>query len=152
MFSLIITIISIALVAALAVATIYYGGTVFNTGNAKSSANAIIVAAQQLGAANTIYLTNNAGTRADYATLTLPANGYMANPPTLPQGLILNSIDTATGVISGTVSQTLPNVCDAINILAGGAASGGIVKTAVAGAPYGCAGPGTVPYVFSLNG
>ena len=39
MFSLIITIISIALVAALALATIYYGGSAFNKSSATATAS-----------------------------------------------------------------------------------------------------------------
>jgi sensor histidine kinase regulating citrate/malate metabolism len=50
MFSLIITIISIALVAAIAVATLYYGGTQFSQGTAKATADQIISAAQQIAA------------------------------------------------------------------------------------------------------
>ena len=38
MFSLIITIISVALVAALALATLYYGGDAFNEGRPKAEA------------------------------------------------------------------------------------------------------------------
>ena len=45
MFSLIITIISIALVAALAVATIYYGGDAFNQGTTKAKASTIVMPA-----------------------------------------------------------------------------------------------------------
>ena len=38
MFSLIVTIIAIALVAALALATLYYGGSAFNQSSAKAQA------------------------------------------------------------------------------------------------------------------
>ena len=51
MFSLIITIISIALVAALALATIYYGGTAFNRGTAEAKASQLINEGQQINAA-----------------------------------------------------------------------------------------------------
>ena len=53
MFSLIITIISIALVAALALATLYYGGDAFNQGRADAEASKILNQGQQmLGAAD----------------------------------------------------------------------------------------------------
>ena len=52
MFSLIVTIISIALVAALALATLYYGGSAFTQGNAQAAAARHILQGQQvLGAA-----------------------------------------------------------------------------------------------------
>lgn len=54
MFSLIITLLSIALVAALALATLYYGGTSWGTGGDASRAAQILTQGQQvLGAADT---------------------------------------------------------------------------------------------------
>lgn len=55
MFSLIITIISIALVAALALATLYYGGSAFNKGQAGAKAAQLINEGQQVNGAVTIY-------------------------------------------------------------------------------------------------
>lgn len=53
MFSLIIVIVSIALVAALAVATLYYGGTSWGQGGQASRAAQILTQGQQvLGAAD----------------------------------------------------------------------------------------------------
>lgn len=54
MFSLIITIISIALVAALALATLYYGGSAFNRGSAGATASQLINEGQQLNGAVSI--------------------------------------------------------------------------------------------------
>ena len=51
MFSLIISIIAIALVAALALASIYYGGDAFKTGTTKAEASTIINQGQQIQAA-----------------------------------------------------------------------------------------------------
>lgn len=57
MFSLIITVISIALVAALALATLYYGGNAFNEGRARAEASKLHNHAQQLlGAADLFYV------------------------------------------------------------------------------------------------
>jgi hypothetical protein len=54
MFSLIISIISIALVAALAAATVYFGGAAFNKGSAGADASAFINAGQQIAGAFTL--------------------------------------------------------------------------------------------------
>ena len=51
MFSLIITVIAIALVAALALATIYYGGNAFNKGSASAKAAQLIMEGQQISGA-----------------------------------------------------------------------------------------------------
>lgn len=55
MFSLIITIVSIALVAALAVATIYYGGSAHSEARRVAEASTAINAMQQVHAAVTMY-------------------------------------------------------------------------------------------------
>lgn len=55
MFSLIITIISIALVAALAVATIYYGGAAFTKNGTKAEAVKVVNAGQQINGAIEMY-------------------------------------------------------------------------------------------------
>lgn len=54
MFSLIISIISIALVAALAAATVYFGGAAFNKGSAGADASTFINAGQQIAGAFTL--------------------------------------------------------------------------------------------------
>lgn len=61
MFSLIITIISIALVAALAVATIYYGGSVFGQGTSQAQAGKVVNEGQQIDGAIKLYQTDHAG-------------------------------------------------------------------------------------------
>ena len=63
MFSLIITIISIALVAALAVATIYYGGAAFNKGSADAAASQLMNAAQQVQGAVVLYAQDHGGAK-----------------------------------------------------------------------------------------
>lgn len=55
MFSLIITIVSIALVAALALATLYYGGSAIERGNASARATELLTQSQQLLAAADLY-------------------------------------------------------------------------------------------------
>lgn len=58
MFSLIITSISIALVAALALATLYYGGDAFNQGRADAAASKILNQGQQLLGAADLFRAN----------------------------------------------------------------------------------------------
>lgn len=59
MFSLIITVISIALVAALALATLYYGGAAFSSGSTLAEASKVILQGQQLLGAADMYFTDN---------------------------------------------------------------------------------------------
>jgi hypothetical protein len=66
MFSLIITIIAIALVAAIALATLYYGGVIFNHGADAAAASKLLAQAQQVMGAMELY---NADTGAYPATL-----------------------------------------------------------------------------------
>lgn len=61
MFSLIITIISIALVAALAIATIYFGGSSFLTGGVKATATTLVNQGAQIAAAGTLAVSQGKG-------------------------------------------------------------------------------------------
>lgn len=61
MFSLIITIIAVALVALLAVASIYYGGDVFTSGSDRSEAARFVNEAQQISSAISLYKADNNG-------------------------------------------------------------------------------------------
>lgn len=151
MFSLIITIISIALVAALAIATIYYGGSAFTQGTAKANAAAIVSAAQQIAGANSLYQNDNSGTRATYSVITTAANGYMAGPPNLPAGASLSAIDTTTGYITGAIPTAAKTVCLAVNAAAGNTAGAAAVPAADSTAyTFSCSGTG--PYVFTFHG
>jgi len=78
MFSLIITIISVALVAALALATLYYGGAAFNEGRADAEASKIINQGQQVLAAADLYYANH-GTWPTVAKMV--ADGYLKSAP-----------------------------------------------------------------------
>ena len=101
MFSLIITIISIALVAALAVATIYYGGSAFSNGSAKAEAATIVSNAQQVTGANTLYANDNSGTYAtSIATLT-PT--YLASAPVPPTNAASKYAVSSTNEFTATV-------------------------------------------------
>ena len=79
MFNLIISIIAIALVVALAGASLYYGGDAFSEGNAKAKASAFVNQAQQIQAAATLYKTQEGGEAADIQGLI--DRKYMASKP-----------------------------------------------------------------------
>lgn len=118
MFSLIITIISIALVAALAVATIYYGGSAFSSGSAKAVAATIVSNAQQVTGANVLYANDNSGA---YATATATSNGslvpaYLASFPSPPAGAT-NYAVSSSNVFTATVANQ--QVCSAIDATVG---------------------------------
>lgn len=84
MFSLIITIISIALVAALALATLYYGGSAFNKGAAGAVAARLINEGQQVNGAVALYKADvGAGSTAVVVTdlAGLVTNGYLSSVP-----------------------------------------------------------------------
>lgn len=59
MFSLIISMISIALVVLLALATLYYGGTAFGSGAAKARATQLVNEVEQLRTAIQLFQTDN---------------------------------------------------------------------------------------------
>jgi hypothetical protein len=84
MFSLIITIISIALVAALALATLYYGGSAFNKGAAGAVAARLINEGQQVNGAVALYKADiGAGSTAAVVTdlAGLVTEGYLSSVP-----------------------------------------------------------------------
>jgi len=84
MFSLIITIISIALVAALALATLYYGGSAFNKGAAGATAARLINEGQQVNGAVALYQADvGAGSTATVITdlAGLVTAGYLSSVP-----------------------------------------------------------------------
>jgi hypothetical protein len=91
MANLIITVISIALVAVAALSAAYYGGSAFMEGQTKAKATTVIEQGKQIAAAWTMYAINNGG---EY-TLTCDGNGaadiannfvpkYLSSLPKLP--------------------------------------------------------------------
>jgi hypothetical protein len=143
MFSLIITIISIALVAALAVATIYYGGSAFTQGTAKATASAFVAAGQQVSGALVLYANDNGGARADMSML--KAGNYLAAAPVVSK--LPLTIDPTTNVV--TASLVSDAVCDALNSAAGVIAADVPATEAAAialSAPFSCTS--TKTFVF----
>lgn len=140
MFSLIITIISIALVAALAVATIYYGGDAFNQGSTKAKASTIVNQAQQIAGANTLL---KAATGSFSATgVAGLVSTYLAAAPSSSADITAYAVDT-NNVVTGTVDKD--DVCKKINDVANGTTSGAYSATS----QFGC---DTATKVFSFKG
>lgn len=110
MFSLIITLIAIALVAALALASTYYGGSAFTQGGAKADASALVNGAQQIAAGYVLYQSDNAGSvPADVAALV--TGNYLASEPAAPTGTFAISgsnvvvTDAVTSAVCGQVRK-----------------------------------------------
>lgn len=149
MFSLIIAIISIALVAALALATIYYGGDAFNKGSAGAKAAQLINEGQQIAGAITLADVDAAAgdsTAAAFTEVADVAPTYLSQLPTNWKADQLLS----EGIL---VAENVPTkVCDAVNERA----TGGVTRLADVDAAktsatvYGCVGAadaaGTVFY------
>lgn len=119
MFSLIITIISIALVAALAVATIFYGGSAFNKGSAKAAASTLVSQAQQIAGAEVLYQNDNGALDTSTGLTGLTAGGYLTNVPAIPTaagtGLSAWAVaSTANGFTVSTTGAVSKDVCDAL--------------------------------------
>lgn len=80
MFSLIVTVVAVALVAALGLATFYYGGTAFKDHSTKAKAAQVVMEGQQISAAVDLYRAKNNALPPTLDTLTL--NGeYLSSRP-----------------------------------------------------------------------
>lgn len=137
MFSLIITIISIALVAALALATIYYGGNAFNKGSAEAKASQLINEGQQINGAVAMYKADAAAASVaggtvftGISTLSALSPSYLAQ---VPAGWTGTAADGQA--VSAAVST---EVCEAVNKKAGMADPATVVAGDLAGKVYGC--------------
>lgn len=134
MFSLIITIISIALVAALALATLYYGGSAFNRGSAGAVASQLINEGQQLNGAVAVAKADAAaGGTAVVDLQDLVDGNYLSQLPASFASLGATTI--ASGAV--TVVAASADVCTEVNKRAGHTAA---ITGTVANAPgmYGC--------------
>ena len=116
MFSLIITIISIALVAALALATIYYGGSAFNRGSAGAVASQLINEGQQVNGAIAVASADAAAGGSAVTTMAgLVSGGYLTQAPaTFAATTTLGSV-----LVSPNISLA---VCQQVETRAGRAA------------------------------
>lgn len=134
MFSLIIAIVSIALIVALVAATMYHGGDTLTQGRAKADAAAIVAGAQQVSGAAVMHLSLE-GTRAANIGALVTAK-YLASIPTT--GNLTLATDTTDPLntkylVDGTTASD--DVCVAINKAAGDA-DGAV--TAIGTLPFAC--------------
>ncbi|WP_075881810.1 hypothetical protein [Vreelandella massiliensis] len=109
MFSLIITIISIALVGALAVASIYYGGDAFSQGTGKASVTALVNQYQQIKGAADLYHIENMSAPTDISDLTTE---YLETQPD-PSEYASGDWEISSGDISLSGIET--DLCTYIN-------------------------------------
>lgn len=153
MFNLIITIISIALVAVLAIATIYYGGTAFTQGSAKAQASTLVSHAQQITAANTLFANANGGTFSNDLTAgsRLLSENYLSSVPKHPESANAYELNTDNDVtlVVGAAAD-VAKICEEVNASAGLAdaddVAAGFQFPATAGdvsTQYGCHQDGT---------
>lgn len=84
MFQLIVAVIAIALVIALTLASIFYGGEAFTRSSLKANVAAMVNQAQQISGANTLYRTDNGADAADPEALTTGDVPYLSEVPTPP--------------------------------------------------------------------
>lgn len=150
MFSLIISIVSIALVVALAAATMHYGGDALTQGRTSAEASSYVTAAQQIGGAAVMHISTNGTVPADVATLV--TGGTLSGIPNVKSRDASNEWVLGTGTprlisikLAGTPASNL-KLCDQINKNAGAtgmdAVNGSIAS--VGTLAYACI-PGTVP-------
>lgn len=138
MFSLIITIVSIALVVALVAATMYHGGDTLTQGRTTADAAAFVAGAQQVGGAQVMHLSLEGAEAATVADLV--TTKYLASAPvvkTTATGQWL--LDTTNDLV--TIPVASAEVCQAINKAAGLDVSADpyVVPTAlVSNQAYGC--------------
>jgi hypothetical protein len=102
MFTLIAVLLGIALAAAVAVATIYYGGSAFSSGGVQADATSLVDSGSQISGAATLYANQNAGALPATVVALVPA--YLSTTPNLPSSLSAASwsIGTATVNTAGT--------------------------------------------------
>ena len=119
MFSLIITIVSIALVVALVAATMYHGGDTLTQGRVTADAAAFVSGAQQVGGAATMYLSLEGSAPADVAALV--TKSYLASAPVVKGTALTLGTESINSKTVNTVESTVDSaaVCQQINKAAG---------------------------------
>ena len=119
MFSLIITIISVALVAALALATLYYGGDAYESGQAKSEAAKLRNQGQQLVAAAEFYYLQKGQWPETIDKMV--EDGYLTTVPVAQRTAIQEALAGKAWVMPVarqplfTFDEITPEVCSTVN-------------------------------------
>ena len=119
MFQLIVSVIAIALVAILAAASIYYGGSAFTSSSTKGIVAQLINGGEQISGSEALYQANTGTTSgaSDFSDL-VPT--YLTSLPVLPAGagpwVNTGTAATATGINSTVCAAvTAPATCSAGN-------------------------------------
>jgi len=142
MFSLIITIISIALVAALALATLYYGGDAFNKGQAQAQAAKVRNQGQQLLGAAELFKANHGRYPINVAEMV--TDKYLSSVPVARTAIAEALADSAWYMplqeeALFLLSTPVPEACRTINEK--GYGQRGILTGVVDGVQVQCYGP-----------
>jgi hypothetical protein len=88
MFNLIVAVISIALIAAMAAASIFYGGEAFSNSTAKAQASTLVNNGQQVSGAQQLHMIANSGNR-ETVIANLVTEEYLQALPTPPASAVL---------------------------------------------------------------
>ena len=142
MSNLIITIIAIALGAAVVLASMYSGGSAMTQGAAKSAATAVLNQAQQISGAATMFANDHGGT-AITATTDLVNGNYLKALPKVPTSLNKYApvqdwtLDTTNKLITAAADSA--EICLQIEKQRD-AGSVGVPTTNAAGGAFGCYG------------
>jgi hypothetical protein len=153
MFSLIITIVSIALVVALVAATMYHGGDTLTQGRTTADAAAFVSGAQQVAGGATMFLSLEGAAPADVAALV--TKKYIASVPNTKSvaPLALGKNIALTNIVSAAANDAA--VCQQLNknvgLTAAKTAAAAdtdaalvVVEADFANLPYGCVSTGNV--------
>lgn len=143
MFQLIVAVISIALVAVLAIASIYYGGTAFNQSQLKGQVTALVNAGQQVAGAQALFATDTGSKSADLSTL-LYAGKYLASTPAKPAAAAAGAWATDGVTASIAIDLTgapLAKFCEEVSKQAGGTTT--VDATLPITQQFGCVGDAT---------
>jgi hypothetical protein len=146
MFTLIIAIISIALIVATIAATMYHGGDTLTQGRTAADAAAFVTGAQQISGAEVMHLSL---TSVDATTVSggtagtdLVLDQYLNSAPVVKGGAW--ALDTVNKLVTSTVTDSA--VCIQINKAAGldpvTADANAVVAADFANLPYGCVSTG----------
>lgn len=124
MFQLIVAVISIALIAALAIASIFYGGDAFTKSSEKANVTTLVNQAQQISGAAALYKTDNGvPVNPASAIADLISGHYLANEPKAPK----IADGTAWAIENGNVVVPFVNGADLLALCGADAANPGVV-------------------------
>ena len=114
MVNLIITLISIALIAIVAVAALYNGGDAFRQGSANASAAQLVNAGQQISAANILYANDHSGSYATSVETLTEGGAYLSSEPRVPNGFTIQD-DITGNVVTVTSTDPAIEICESVN-------------------------------------